>query len=295
MNISQIRYFLEVAKCQNLTKAAHILHVTQPTLGRQISVIESEVNALLFIRTNKGLELTPAGIVLYEEFSRIIEDYDRAVDKAFLASQCITGKLNIGILDGLEIQNYIPEVVAYFEKTHPNIEIIIKRKSFLDLLDELIVGKLDASISFTFHIKERSELDSIFIKKSIPAFVVPLTNPLSEKKSLQFTDFKDEPLAIVNKEECPSGVELIINTFLKNTGFYPKLHFLESMADTVLWVESGMRCAVLNMDMNLKRSDTIKMYPIEDDTELLNIELAFRGDNNNFALNLLKNFYAKKA
>lgn len=48
MNISQIRYFLEVARCKNLTKAAQNLHITQPTLGRQISTIESDLNAQLF-------------------------------------------------------------------------------------------------------------------------------------------------------------------------------------------------------------------------------------------------------
>lgn len=295
MNISQIRYFLETAKCQNLTKAAQHLFITQPTLGRQISEIESELNVLLFIRNNKGLTLTPAGIVLYEEFSRLIEEYDKAVKKASLASQCITGKLNIGILDGLGVESFIPDMVTYFEKKHPNIEIIIKRKSFKALLEDLNKGELDASISFSFHIKEYHELKSMHLKSCTPAFVVPLKNPLSKKEKLDFKDFKDEPLAIVKKEECPSGVELIINTFLLNAGFHPKLHYLDNMADVVLWVESGMRCAVLNMEMDLVRSDAIKMFPFGDDRKINDIELAFKENNKNFALDLLKNYYAWEA
>lgn len=295
MNISQIRYFLETARCQNLTKAAQHLFITQPTLGRQISEIESELNVLLFKRNNKGLTLTPAGIVLYEEFSILIEEYDKAVKKASYASQCITGKLIIGILDGLGVESFIPDMVTYFEKNHPNIEIIIKRKSFKALLEELNEGKLDTSITFSFHLAEYPEFKSIFVKRSSPAFVVPLKNPLSGKQSLDFIDFKDEPLAIVKKEECPSGVELIINTFLLKGGFYPKLHFLESMADVVLWVESGMRCAVLNMDMDLKRSEALKMFPFDDERNVNDIRLAFKEDNKNFALDLLKNYYAREA
>ncbi|WKY48181.1 LysR family transcriptional regulator [Eubacteriaceae bacterium ES3] len=263
MNISQIEYFLETAKCLNISKAAQNLFITQPTLGRQISKIETELNTLLFIRSNKGLTLTPAGIVLYEEFSKIIDDYGQAVKKATLASQCIAGVLNIGIVDGLEIKSFIPQMVTYFEINHPNIEIIFHRKSFFALLEDLNNGRLDASISFDFHLKEYPELKTIWIKKNIPAFIVPIKNPLSKKEKLTFSDFKDEPLAIVRKEECPSGVELVINSFLKNAGFYPRLHFLESMADVLLWVESGMRCALLNTDMVLKHSDVVKIYPFE--------------------------------
>ncbi|SHJ25561.1 LysR family transcriptional regulator [Parasporobacterium paucivorans] len=295
MNISQIKYFLETAKCLNFTKAAQHLFITQPTLGRQITEIESELNMLLFVRSNKGLTLTPAGIVLYEELSVLMNDYEKAVKKASLASQCITGKLNIGILDGLSIKEFIPEMVSIFEKNHPNIEIIIKRKSFRALLEELNKNELDAIISFSFHINEHQELKTIKLKKYEPAFVVPLKNPLSKKEKLEFKDFKYEPLAIVKKEECPGGVEFIVNKFLLEAGFYPNLHFLDSMDDVVLWVESGMRCALLNMEMDLVRSDSLKMYPFEDGRDDNFIELAYLDENKNFALDLLKNYYASKA
>jgi len=271
------------------------LFITQPTLGRQISEIETELNMLLFMRSNKGLTLTPAGIVLYEELSVIMSDYEKAVKKASLASQCITGKLVIGVLDGLGVKEIIPEMVEHFEKNHPNIEIILKRKSFKALLEGVRTGELDACISFTFHINEYPELKKIMLKRYEPAFVVPLKNPLSKKEKVEFSDFKDEILAIVKKDECPGGVELIRNTFFLTAGFYPQLHFLDSMDDVILWVESGMRCALLNMDMDLVRSDSLKMFPFEDGRDDDFIELGFKEENKNFALNLLKNYYASRA
>ncbi|MGD9475846.1 MAG: LysR family transcriptional regulator [Eubacteriaceae bacterium] len=295
MNISQIRYFLETAKCLNLTKAAQNLFITQPTLGRQLIKIESELNVLLFIRSNKGLTLTPAGTVLFQEFSKLITDYDTAVEKASLASQCIDGTLNIGVLDGLDVSTLIPDLISYFETNHPNIEIILKRESFFALLDKLNQHKLDASITFAFHLSEMPDLSSLLLKQSCPAFVVPIKHPLAQKETLTFSDFRDIPLAIVKKRECPSGVDLIIDSFQKYADFYPKLHFLDSMADVVLWVESGLRCAVLNVDMDLRRSEAVKLFPFEDMREVNNIELAYSNDNHNFALTLLKDYYAQKA
>lgn len=82
MTLVQIRYFLEVARCKNISEAEKHLFITQPTLGRQLTAIESELNMQLMIRSNKGIQLTPAGIVLQEEFfkeplRRVIEETHR--------------------------------------------------------------------------------------------------------------------------------------------------------------------------------------------------------------------------
>ena len=61
MTVDQIRYFLEIAKCRSLLDASKNLHITQPTLSRQMSNIEKDLNVQLFFRTNHGMKLTPAG------------------------------------------------------------------------------------------------------------------------------------------------------------------------------------------------------------------------------------------
>ena len=76
MTVDQIRYFLEIAKCRSLLDASKKLHITQPTLSRQMSNIEKDLNVQLFFRTNHGMKLTPAGEVLQQKWENMMLLYD---------------------------------------------------------------------------------------------------------------------------------------------------------------------------------------------------------------------------
>ena len=81
MTVDQIRYFLEIAKCRSLLDASKNLHITQPTLSRQMSNIEKDLNVQLFFRTNHGMKLTPAGEVLQQKWENMMLLYEDAVSE----------------------------------------------------------------------------------------------------------------------------------------------------------------------------------------------------------------------
>ena len=85
MTVDQIRYFLEIAKCRSLLDASKKLHITQPTLSRQMSNIEKDLNVQLFFRTNHGMKLTPAGEVLQQKWENMMLLYEDAVNEAKFA------------------------------------------------------------------------------------------------------------------------------------------------------------------------------------------------------------------
>lgn len=291
MNISQIQYFLETARCQNISEAAKHLYMTQPALGRQLTAIEKELNMQLMIRNNKGIKLTPAGSILFEEFSQVLERYKNGIEKAIRISHGFSGTLSIGILDGLKIDRLIPDALDYFEQNYPNVEISIQRFSFHGLLNGLLHNTLDAAISLDFNFPEDPELQKKNLTTYHPAFAVPVKHPLARKKSLDFKDFKDIPLVIVNHEDCDAGVHKIIQLFQINGGFYPRFHFTPTMKDAMLWVEAGRKCAVLNMEMQAADSPLVKMYPLNA-PETSYIQLAARSDTLNYAVRLLFEFYS---
>lgn len=72
MTITQMKYFITAAKCLNFTKAASQLYITQSALSRQIVAMEEELNLQLFVRNNRQVKLTPAAVVLLEEFEKNI-------------------------------------------------------------------------------------------------------------------------------------------------------------------------------------------------------------------------------
>ena len=79
MDIQQLKNFLALADTLNFRKAAEQINIVQPALSRQIQLLENEVGALLFNRTNRTVSLTAAGIFLQKEATRILHDLDKTI------------------------------------------------------------------------------------------------------------------------------------------------------------------------------------------------------------------------
>lgn len=292
MTITQIQAFLEVARCKNISEAAKRLYITQPALGRQLTAIERELNMQLMIRSNRGIRLTPAGIVLQEELEKAMEHVNVGISKAQQASHGYVGNLTIGVLEELDITDELFDIISYFEQNYPNINIKFKRKSFGGLVDGLYAEMLDAVISLSVNFLGCKGLEVRDIRDCETAFAVPVEHPLARKEQLTFSDFRGVPLAIVDRDDCAEGVKFVEQTFYERGGFYPDFYFTTSMKDAMLWVESGKKCAIINMDMTVAKSKHVKMYPFKEDTHFC-IQLAAKPGNENYAVHLLNEYFNK--
>ena len=289
MTIEQIQAFLELARCKSISDAAKRLYITQPALGRQLTAMEAELNMQLVFRSNRGVKLTPAGIALEKAFENVMDAYKKGVKEAKQISSGFAMALTIGVLEDLKIADWISSLLDFFEEKYPNIDIHIKRMSFGTLLNELYHGKLDAVISLDVNFLDNEGITCYNIKPYQPAFAVPLNHPLGVRDTLNYSDFKGVPMAIVDMDDCAGGVRHIERQFREHGGFYPNFYFTTSMKDVVFWVETGKKCAVVNMEMKIADSERVKMYPIET-RESYYIQLAIKVGNENLALNLLKDY-----
>ena len=290
MTFTQIKYFIEVARCLNFTEAAAHLYVTQPTLSRQITAIEAELNMQLFIRGGKALRLTPGGTVLLKEFTSLVESYDISIKKAQEASFGMIGNLSIGVIDGLNIAQSLPQFISYLEKNYPNIKIHLYRASFQSLIKSLYDCTVDAVITYDFDITDRPGLSYKNIQTLRPVLVIPRSHPLAARDTITLSDMAREPLVIVNPSECSSGVELVTQTCQSFGGYYPQFYFVDTMEDAILWVEAGIKCALLNTGMNIMRSEQVRIVPLGD-LPPMHAVLAWNPGNSNFALPLLTDWF----
>ena len=92
MELRVLRYFLTVAKEQNFTKAAEQLHITQPTLSRQLAALEEELGADLFVRSGRSITLTDEGILLKRRALELIDLEERIVDEIKGTEEVIEGR-----------------------------------------------------------------------------------------------------------------------------------------------------------------------------------------------------------
>lgn len=96
MEFRYLRYFVAVASARHFTRAAEKLGISQPPLSQQIKKLEHEIGTPLFKRLTRGVEMTEAGKVLYEDARQILKLTDAAVDRARSIARGEEGSFNVG-------------------------------------------------------------------------------------------------------------------------------------------------------------------------------------------------------
>ena len=96
MELRVLNYFLVIANEKNFTKASQLLHITQPTLSRQIAQLEKELGTKLFIRNNHSISLTEDGLILKRRAQEILSLADKTVKELSYNEKVLEGVINIG-------------------------------------------------------------------------------------------------------------------------------------------------------------------------------------------------------
>ena len=290
-SMTQIKYYIEVAKCLSFSKAAQHLYITQPTLSRQMTTLEEELNMQLFIRSKKGLKLTPAGIVLYKEFEQLAEQYAESVKKAEQASRGYSDILYVGLVNGMFIDELISEMIQYFKEKHPNIQIYLMRCTYAEVLAKLASDELDLIVSFDYHLMNQKNIKTKPLISYYPAWLVPKSNPLAKKDEITFKDMVNEDILVVQDQGWQDGHDNIIEFCKRYGGFYPNFFYVKDMDNLLMWLDTYDKCAFLNS--KIKISDRVKMFPVKElaDQEH-HLTYAWRDSNKKYALNLLLNYFS---
>lgn len=142
MELRHLRYFVAVAAEGSLTRAAERLHVTQPSLSRQIRQLESDIGAALFERNAGGTTLTPAGVALHRHALLLLRLADAAPDMARSATSHAREVVHIGIPPGVP-ERWLLDVLAVLEAEVPHASITLIEASSSEQLRMIREGQLD--------------------------------------------------------------------------------------------------------------------------------------------------------
>jgi len=118
MELRHLRYFVAVAEEQNITRAAVSLHVSQPTLSRQIRDLEDELGIVLFERCAKSLRLTEAGRVFLTETRIALQGVQDAVQMAKAVAAGKRAEIHVGYAPSLTVE-LLPRALRYFRGVQP--------------------------------------------------------------------------------------------------------------------------------------------------------------------------------
>ncbi|MBC1790368.1 LysR family transcriptional regulator [Listeria seeligeri] len=146
MEIRMLKYFLTVAEEQNITQAAKKLHITQPTLSRQIRDFEASLQTDLFIRKNKKLYLTETGLFLKKRAEEIIE-LDEKTEQEFAKYQnaLLKGQISIGCVEA-NSSHFLARMLEEMITDHPQVTFNIYSGTSNDITERLDKGLLDIAV-----------------------------------------------------------------------------------------------------------------------------------------------------
>ncbi len=196
MERNQLLYVVEVAQQGNITKAAEVLHITQPSLSVQIMNLEQELGVSLFERTRKRVYLTEAGKVFVEKAILIlnqIESLKRTMED-FSARR--KGALRIGVLPVM-LPLHLHELLAAFSDAFPDLELRLIELGSSELIHKVLDDQLDAAFVIRSQINEKDEkLKGECLMKSRWMAVIHKNHPLADHSVLNLEDLRDQRLIL---------------------------------------------------------------------------------------------------
>ncbi|MBR0390959.1 MAG: LysR family transcriptional regulator [Oscillospiraceae bacterium] len=192
MEIRTLRYFLAVAREENMTKAAEILHVTQPTLSKALRSLEDELGKKLFVRHSFSIRLTDEGVLLRNRAEDLISMADK-IEQEFISLDDISGgELYLGLAESYQIR-YLARVIKDFKIRYPNLQYHITSGDTEQIADKLDKGLLDFLV--LAELPDSRKYDYLaFPEKDEWGLVVPESDPLSEKNAVRAEALKGLPL-----------------------------------------------------------------------------------------------------
>lgn len=239
LELRVLKYFLTVADEGNITRAADILHVTQPTLSRQLMELEDDLGTALLIRGKRSVTLTDEGFLFKQQAEMIVELSDKLEHTFKDQKDVICGTIKIGAteaLGGRTLAAYMKE----FRDKYPNVQFDLYN-GMADNIKEMIEhGLLDLGLvmepidtaKFEYVRLPRKETWGILLKKD---------HELAEKETITLEDIKQYPLVMPGRENAKNQLLHWMQCEERHLIIPAYYNILSNAA---LLVEAGMGCAV---------------------------------------------------
>lgn len=194
MDLRVLHYFLTVAKEQSFTKAAAVLHITQPTLSRQLAALEEELGAVLFDRGGRSITLTDEGILLKRRALEIIDLEGKIFDEFKGSSEVVEGKITIGCGEFAAVET-MAEICGCYRKKYPMVQIAFHTGTADTIYEMMNKGLVD--IGLFMEPVDTEGMEYIRIQDS-DHWVVGIRpdDPLAKKEYITKNDLLNVPLIL---------------------------------------------------------------------------------------------------
>jgi DNA-binding transcriptional LysR family regulator len=208
MEFRVLQYFLAVIREQSISRAAEALHLSQPTLSRQLRDMEEELGKPLFIRSNRKITLTEEGMLLRKRAEEITELVKKAKDEITLSDETIAGDISIGAgeTDGVR---YLAKSARDLQREYPLVHFHIISGDKATVLEDLDKGLIDFALLFGDIDTSRYECLKLPCNDAF-GVLMRQDDPLAVKEVITPEDLRDKPLIVSRQSLCDSNLSALL-------------------------------------------------------------------------------------
>ena len=234
MNFRILNYFLTVAHEKNITKAAEVLHITQPTLSRQLMQLEEDLGTKLFDRSQHKFALTPSGQFLVQRAQEILDMVEKTTLDIQDQEQNLSGSIAFGAGEYYATQT-LAQLIGAFQRQYPAVTFDLFTATADTLLEKMEKGLIDIAILQAP--VDTTNYDYIHLqKKEIWGILMRKDAPLATRKAIKACELCGLPVIL------PVRLQVRSEIFNWLSGDIAKMHFVGNcnlLANTAVLVEQN--------------------------------------------------------
>ena len=266
MEIRVLKYFLLVAREENITKAANLLHLTQPTLSRQLMQLEEELGVQLFRRSKHRIILTEEGMLLRRRAEEIVALADKTKDDLQHREEQLEGTIAVGSGE-LQSSSFLTKLLTAFQEKNPLVRFTIYSGNSDNIKERIERGLLDVGL-----LQEPVDITKYsFIRtpgREQWGVLVHEDSELASKESVSPAELASVPLILPERESVQNELFNWFGSYAESLRITATGNLLYNLAS--LARASGGSVLTLNLDCNYEGLRFIPLSPpLESNTVLV--------------------------
>ena len=196
MDLRALRYFIEVVRQNGFTRAAEVLHVTQPTISKMVKALEDELGGPLLLREGRGVQLTDAGQVVFDRGLQVLDAAQHLRQQVAEVDGIARGQLSVGIMP--TAGHYMTPVIARFRKQYPGVDLQVDEQGARAQRQLVLEGKLDMALGL-FNAAD-PELESYTIARQKTRVALAAHRVSDPTQPVRWRDLQDLPFLLYTSD-----------------------------------------------------------------------------------------------
>jgi DNA-binding transcriptional LysR family regulator len=262
MDLRQMRYAVAVADELHFGRAAELLLVAQPSLSRQIRDLERDLGVILFERTSRRVELTPAGAAFVESARQALRAVDVSRTAALDAASGVQGQVTLGFVASAAVE-ILPGVVRRYRSARPDVRLTLREMTTEEQVAALHDGSVDVGLSRDLEPSTGVEVRTL-LREPLLA-VVPMGHPLQRRRTIAMSDLAGSDFVTLPRRRVPRAWDRLI-VLADSSGMRPNFVQEANQFSTLLaLVAAEVGVAVVPSSVRTLRHDGVHYLRLRDD------------------------------